>query len=260
MTRASSPYATGDAIGFGYPTNLGLYGSSSRSATSPPSWTRPRCQGILRLDLRATDVYRTPSFQSVLVYNPYPTEQTVTVPLAAGTYDMYDAVANAFLDRGVSGRPSVTIPPDAARVLVFPTAGGVETSVNGRRSVNGIVIDYDDGTGGNQPPRVRALVATDTTLARGQTATLFCTPDDAETADPTVAWSASRGTLVPNGRTATWASDETGDVDITCTASDGSQTGAATLRLARRPEPGRRRASTVDGVPGVHRPRPDERR
>ena len=225
-----SPYAAGDGVGFGQPTNLALYASASVGylAAVVDSTEVP---GILRLDLRKTDVYRTPSYQSFLVYNPYPTEKTVTVPLTFGTYDVYDAVANAFLARGVSGRPAVTIPPDAARVLVFPVASGAETSVDGRRAVNGIVIDYDDGTAGNRPPRVRALVATDTTLGRGQTTTLFCTPDDAETAEPTVAWSASRGTLVPNGRTATWTDPDTGDADITCTASDGTRTGAATLRL-----------------------------
>jgi hypothetical protein len=226
-----SPFATGDALRGGWaPTNLGLYGSSSVGylAAVVDSTEVP---GVLRLDLRETDVYRTPSYQSFLIYNPHATAQTVTVPLSFGTYDVYDAAANAFIARGVSGRPSVTIPPDAARVLVFPTAGGAETSVDGRRSVNGIVIDYRDGTAGNLPPRVRALVATDTTLARNQTATLYCTPDDAETAQPTVTWTASRGTITPDGRTATWASPDVGDADVTCTTSDGSRTGTATLRL-----------------------------
>ncbi|HEX8298817.1 MAG TPA: LamG-like jellyroll fold domain-containing protein, partial [Rubricoccaceae bacterium] len=223
-----SPYATGDNFA---PTNFGLYGSSSVGylAAVVDSTEVP---GVLRLDLRKTDVYRTPSYQSFLIYNPHASAQTVTVPLTFGTYDVYDAVANAFIARGVSGRPAVTIPPDAARVLVFPTAGGTETSVDGRRMVNGIVIDYRDGTAGNLPPRVRALVATDTTLARSQTATLYCTPDDAETAEPTVTWAASRGTLVPSGRTATWSSPDIGDADITCTTSDGARTGTATLRLS----------------------------
>ncbi|HEX9951331.1 MAG TPA: LamG-like jellyroll fold domain-containing protein [Rubricoccaceae bacterium] len=223
-----SPYATGDNFA---PTNFGLYGSSSVGYLAAVV-DSTEVRGVLRLDLRKTDVYRTPSYQSFLVYNPYATAQTVTVPLTFGTYDVYDAVANAFIARGVSGRPAVTIPPDAARVLVFPTAGGTETSVDGRRMVNGTVIDYRDGTAGNLPPRVRALVATDTTLARNQTATLYCTPDDAETADPAVTWTASRGTLAPDGRTATWSSPDIGDADITCTTSDGSRTGTATLRLS----------------------------
>ena len=229
--QGAAPLATGDAVRGGWaPTNLALYGSSSVGYLAAVV-DSTEVRGVLRLDLRKTDVYRTPSYQSFLVYNPHPTAQTVTIPLTFGTYDVYDAAANAFLARGVSARAAVTIPPDAARVLVFPTAGGAETSVDGRRMVNGIVIDYRDGTAGNLPPRVRALVATDTTLARGQVTTLHCTPDDAETPEPTVAWSASRGTLTPNGRTATWSATDTGDADVTCTASDGSRTGAATLRL-----------------------------
>ena len=97
-------------------------------------------------------------------------------------------------------------------MLVFPTSGGTETTVDGVRRVNDIVIDYRVGTPGNRAPRVRALVADDSTLARGQTATLHCTPDDAETAEPTVAWSASGGTLVPNGRVATWSAPEVGEL------------------------------------------------
>ena len=228
--QGAAPYATGDALGFGRPTNLSLYTSASAGYLAAIV-DSTEVRGVLRLDLRRTDVYRTPSYPSFLVYNPHAAAQTVTVPLPFGLYDVYDAAANAFLARGVSGRPAVTIPPDAARVLVFPTSGGAETSVDGRRSVNGIVIDYDDGTRGNRPPRVRALVADDSTLARGQLATLHCTPDDAETAEPTVVWSASRGQITASGRTATWSAPDVGDADVTCTASDGSRTGAATLRL-----------------------------
>ena len=229
--QGATPLATGDAVRGGWaPTNLALYSSASVGYLAAVV-DSTEVRGVLRLDLRKTDVYRTPSFQSFLVYNPHPAPQTVTVPLSFGLYDVYDAAANAYIARGVSGRPAVTIPSDAARVLVFPTSGGTETSVDGRRSVNGIVIDYDDGTRGNRPPRVRALVADDSTLARGQLATLHCTPDDAETAEPTVAWSASRGTLTPSGRTATWSAPDVGDADVTCTASDGSRTGASALRL-----------------------------
>lgn len=229
--NGQQPFATGDAIVNNWaPTNLALYGGASVGYLAALV-AETEVEGVLRLDLRVTDAFRGPSFPSYLVYNPTAADATISVPLPFGSYDVYDAAADAFLARGVSGRPSVTIPPDRARVLVFPTAGGAETTADGVRRVNGVAIDYRVATG-NLPPRVRALVADDSTLARGQTATLWCTPGDAETAEPTVAWSASGGTLTPDGRTATFASPDVGDYAVTCTATDGAgQTGAETLTL-----------------------------
>ena len=231
--QGQSPFATGDAVRGGWaPTNFALYGGASVGylAAVVDSTEVP---GVLRLDLRKTDVYKAPSYPSFLVYNPHETESTITVPLPFGLYDVYDAASDTWLARGVSGRPAVSIPPDEARVLVFSTSGGTETTVDGVRRVNNIVIDYRVGTPGNRAPRVRALVVDDSTLARGQTATLHCTPDDAETAEPTVAWSASGGTLVPNGRVATWSAPEVGSYTVTCTTTDGGgRTGSSDLTLA----------------------------
>ncbi len=231
--QGQAPFATGDALRNGWaPTNLALYGGASVGylAAVVDSTEVP---GVLRLDLRRTDVYRGPSFTSVLVYNPHATPATITVPLPIGTYDVYDAAADAWLARSVSGRPAVTIPPDAARVLVFPTAGGAETVVDGVRRINGIAIDYHVGAPGNRPPRVRALVALDSTLARNETTTLHCTPDDAETASPSVAWSVTGGTLVQNGRTATFSAPEVGAYGVTCAVTDGGgRTASSTLTLA----------------------------
>lgn len=234
-----SPFATGDAIGGGWaPTNLSLYSSSSVGylAAVVDSTEVP---GILRLDLLKTDAYRGPAFASKLVYNPYDTAQTVTIPLTFGTYDVYDAVADAFLARGVQGSASVVIPPDAARVLVFPTSGGTATVDRGRLAVNNVVIDYRYGDPGDRLPRVKALVATRTTLSAGQTTTLYCTGADAEGA-VTVGWSAPAGTLVPDGAQATWSSGETGDVGVTCTVTDGAGQSASetlTVRVVQNQPP-----------------------
>lgn len=227
----ASPYATGDAMRNGWaPTNLGLYGSSSVGylAALVDSTEVP---GVLRLDLRATDFYAGPSFRSVLVYNPHPEAATVSVPLAFGTYDVYDAAADAFLARGVRQSAAVTIPPDAARVLVFPTAGGAETREAGRLLVNGVVVDYRVDLPTDRVPRVRALVAADTTLSVGQTTVLWCTGGDAE-GDVTVTWSASGGTLTPDGARATWEGGAVGEAVITCTVADGGgQTSASGVTL-----------------------------
>ena len=240
---AASPYATGDAVRGGWaPTNLGLYGSSSVGylAALVDSTEVP---GVLRLDLRATDFYADRSYASYLVYNPHPEAVTVSVPLAFGTYDVYDAATDAFLARGVQRSASVEIPADAARVLVFPLAGGTETRDNGRLLANGIVVDYRADLPADRLPRVRALVASDTTLSVGQAATLWCTGGDAE-GDVSVAWSAASGALTPYGGRATWQSDAVGDAvgdaEVTCTVTDaGGQdaTSSVTLRVVSNQPP-----------------------
>ena len=251
--NGASPAATGDAKKNGWaPTNLGLYGSSSVGylgalvdSTDVP--------GVLRLDLRATDFYRGPSYASVLVYNPHDTVETVSVPLTFGRYDVYDAVSNAFIARGVSGSADVEVPPDAARALVFPTAGGAETREGGRLFVNGILVDARADAVADARPRVRALVARDTTLSAGRGTTLWCTGGDAEGA-VSVAWSAPSGTLTTgpgtvNGGTATWSGDAVGDVPVTCTVTDGggqTASSALTLRVVNNQAP---RAVTVEAAP-----------
>ena len=227
----ASPRATGDAKRNDWaPTNLGLYGSSSVGylAALVDSTDVP---GVLRLDLRATDFYRGASYASYLIYNPHDEAKTVEIPLSFGRYDVYDAAASSFVARGVQRVASVEIPPDAARVLVFPTAGGTETREDGRLLVNGILVDTYADPVSDYRPRVRALVASDTTLSAGRAAQLWCTGGDAEGA-VSVAWSAPSGTLTPDGAQATWSSEDVGDVPITCTVTDGaSQTRSSSLTL-----------------------------
>jgi len=229
--QGTTPFATGDALRNGWaPTNFGLYGSSSvgyLAALVDPT----NVQGVLRLDLRRTDFYRANAFASYLVYNPHATAQSVQIPLTFGSFDVYDAATDQYLARGVSGTATVTIPPDAARVLVFPTAGGTETTSGGRLSVNGTVVDYRYGSPGDRLPRVKALVATATTVARNAPVTLYCTGADAE-GGVSVAWSATGGTLTPNGGQATWVSATVGDYGVTCTVTDSaSQTASQTLTI-----------------------------
>ena len=226
-----SPVATGDAKGNGWaPTNLGLYGSAS-VGTLGALVDSTEVPGVLRLDLRATDFYRGPSYASYLIYNPTAGDATVSVPLAFGTYDVYDAAADAFLARGVRQSASVTIPPDQARVLVFPVAGGTETREGGRLLVNGIVVDPRFDLPADRRPRVRALLPAQTTLSIGQPTTLWCTGGDAEGA-VSVAWSAPSGTLTPDGARATWQSTAVGETPVTCTVTDGGgQTAAASVTL-----------------------------
>lgn len=136
-----SPYATGDAMGNGAPSNLCLYGSS-HVGTLGAIVGATNVTGILRLDLLKTDYYRRPAYPSALYYNPYDTPRSVDVDAGTRAVNLYDACTHRFLRRGVKGRTTVAIPADTALVLVAAPTHGPTTERGDRRLVAGVVIDY----------------------------------------------------------------------------------------------------------------------
>jgi hypothetical protein len=53
--------------------------------------------------------------------------------------DIYDAVTNKFLERNARGRAQVTIPADAASIVVLAPAGG-ELRRDGKRTLIGNAV------------------------------------------------------------------------------------------------------------------------
>ncbi|MGA7305669.1 MAG: hypothetical protein WBW88_12395, partial [Rhodothermales bacterium] len=155
-----SPYATGDAIagGWGH-TNLVLYGSSHVGMLGGIVDTTD-VEGILKLDLLKTDFFHADAYPTYLYYNPYEEDKAVTIDVGSGSYDLFDAVSNEFVLKGVSGSVRITIPADEAVMLVLAPAGGTLTHEANRTLIDGIVVDYGAGlTGENIPPRIKALDA-----------------------------------------------------------------------------------------------------
>jgi hypothetical protein len=149
------PYAQGDAIKAGWAnTDLGIYGSGFTGmfgAMIAPT----DVEEILQLDLLACDFFRDQAFPSFLYYNPFDQQRDVTVNVGEKPVDLYDAVANDFVARNVSGTAKVTINPDSAIVLVHAPAGG-KISYDGRKTlIDGVVVDFDNGRAARPvlPPR-----------------------------------------------------------------------------------------------------------
>src|SRR5207248_1432041 len=111
------PYATGDPIANKWgPCDLGVYGSAFVGIyggiilpTDDPK--------IPQLDLLATDFFRGDAYPSFLLYNPYDAPRSVTIKVAPGLHDLYDAVANDFVARGAQESARITIAPDSACVI-----------------------------------------------------------------------------------------------------------------------------------------------
>ncbi|SFC77778.1 hypothetical protein SAMN05421747_12511 [Parapedobacter composti] len=117
--------------------HVGIFGSIIRPTD---------VDGILQLDLLATDFFRDEAYPSYLCYNPYEEarEVTVTLPRGNGEWDVYDAVQARFVSRTSSGggNARVTVPAGGAAVLVVVPAGA-EIRQEGQKLLAGdVVIDY----------------------------------------------------------------------------------------------------------------------
>ncbi len=137
-------YAAGDPLTFhwGPETDFSLYGSAMSGVFGSIIKTT-NVEKILQLDLLATDSYRGAAHPTYLYYNPLASTESVVIDLGAGAFDLYDAVANRFLARTVSGQQSFDVTAGEAVMLVLVPAGGLETRQGRRLLSNDVVIDYN---------------------------------------------------------------------------------------------------------------------
>lgn len=227
-----TPYATGDAVDGGWArTNLSLYSSASVGYLGALIDTTD-VPGILRLNARATDFFAD-GYPTYLYYNPYDEAATVTLPLPEGSFTLYDAAQNAPLASGAADTYRLSLPPDAARLVVLVPADRPLTTEGNRIVAGGRVVDYDAGSPpANTAPRIKALAATDTTFSRNTAVLVHCTAEDRDGDALAYAWSASTGTFDGEGAAVRWTPDTAGAHTVACSASDPDGASARdTLRL-----------------------------
>jgi hypothetical protein len=79
-------------------------------------------EGIIRINCNVTDFYAERPYPVYLYYNPYETDSEIDY-VANGKVDLYDVVAKQYVARGVDTNGKITIPADAARLIVELPAG-----------------------------------------------------------------------------------------------------------------------------------------
>ncbi len=164
----SSLYATGDAIRTGGgQTNLGLYGSSHVGYLGSLI-TPTNIDGILLLDINKTDFFGQNTFPSYVVYNPYSTNQAVTLPLGSVIYDIYDAISETIIKTGATGNYSITIPADQAMVLVYLPQGSLPVALKGKLYLGNKVVDYHVGYNFNPKLLIQSLASKDSLVEFNQ--------------------------------------------------------------------------------------------
>ena len=145
-TRMAAPIAQGDGPKWvstqGQQTQFSVYGSAHVGIFGSLIKTT-EVPGILRLDLLATDFFHDKAYPTQLIYNPYPTAQTVTLPVGESAAQVYDTVSGQFLSRDVrDGGVRITVPPQTSIVAVIAPASAPVTYSNHQMLIDGIVVDY----------------------------------------------------------------------------------------------------------------------
>lgn len=99
--------------------------------------------GILKLNLLATDFFHDKAYPSHLYYNPYTAEKTVSITIEKGKkVNLYNTVSESFVAKNVSSTFHLKIAPLQAAVIVIVPANGKITYQGSKMMVNGIVVDY----------------------------------------------------------------------------------------------------------------------
>lgn len=216
-----SPFATGDAVeGNWAQTNLMLYASSHVGYLAAITDTT-NVEGILQLDLLATDFYRQEAFPSWLYYNPFETAQTVHLYLPAGNFLIYDVAEKEFLHQDISGMASLQIPPGQVLMpVVIPASAEIQIQGN-KTLANGIVIDFHNGQPtGCLPPRIKALAAADTILVTGGSTQVYCTATDPQQSAIEYMWFVDGEAIEGEDQFTFTASQETGFHTLACRISN----------------------------------------
>ncbi|NWF90618.1 MAG: T9SS type A sorting domain-containing protein [Ignavibacteriaceae bacterium] len=204
--QSGSPYATGDAISGGWgATNLSLY-SSSHVGILGGIIDTTNVQRILKLDVLKTDYYHGAAYPTFLYFNPYQEVKELEVNLNDNVYDLYDAVTHTFLKSNCTGKTNFIIQPNSAVLLVLVPSGGTIEYNDKKTSVNGTIIDYNNGNViQNNPPRIKGLGALNDTLVPGSNTQIFCTAEDENSDSLKYFWFTSAGTISGSGSIVNWA-------------------------------------------------------
>jgi hypothetical protein len=241
MLNGKSPFSTGDALVHGWAaTNLALYGTSSIGYLGG-MLQKTDVEKMLLIDLLKTDFFHAPAFPSYLVYNPYSSEQSITLDLGDAPVDVYDALTGSDILQNVSAEVELSIPADQARLLVYVPAGSPASYEDNKLLRGGIVVDYmQNAQAFNFHPRIQSLAVLNDMVEFGDTIQLFAQAIDHETkeTDLNYFWTTSEGEIIDSGKTATYIVPEFEFDDIIrlIVVDEASQRDTATITLMVRSE------------------------
>ncbi|MEL1242723.1 hypothetical protein AAEO56_00500 [Flavobacterium sp. DGU11] len=115
--------------------HVGIFGSIIK---------KTNVEGVLRLDLLATDFFHDKAYPSYLYYNPYTEGKTVKVKVAKGKkVDLYDTVSGTFVAKNVSSSAKIKLTSKNSAIIIMVPSKGKMTYEGSKMLVDGVVVDYN---------------------------------------------------------------------------------------------------------------------
>lgn len=115
--------------------HVGIFGSIIKTTN---------VEGILQLNLLATDFFHDKAYPSFLYYNPYTADKTVSIKIEKGKkVNLYDTVTGSFVAKNVSASAKIKIEPLNSAVIIIVPANGKITYSGSKMLVDGVVVDYN---------------------------------------------------------------------------------------------------------------------
>ena len=131
--------AMGDATAmFSQPCDLSLYSSAYIGALGGIV-SETDVNGILKIDLNATDSFGVNDYPTYLLYNPYETAKTVSFDCGNGC-DLFDSVTKSVVARNAKGAVNVRIPARSSKVVVVLTENSKYIQTESGVTVNGVKV------------------------------------------------------------------------------------------------------------------------
>ena len=114
--------------------HIGIFGSSIKTTN---------VEGILQLNLLATDFFSNKSFPTYLYYNPYNENQTIQLQISSKQKtNVYDIVSNTLIAKNKTNIALITLSPKSAAVLVCVPSNGKISYDGNKLLVNDKVVTY----------------------------------------------------------------------------------------------------------------------
>lgn len=232
-------YATGDAkqnatggwMAGANTTNFGLYGGFYTGFLGALV-EKTNVEGILKLNCNKTDYYQDNMYQTYLYYNPFMETKEVEMDLGNKHYDIYDSASGMYLAKNVTGKQTIKMLADSARVIVLTDPNSkVEYQDNTTYINNKLVAHSDANTIENQGTELIkniSIEGPEHITQRGQISkyNAVLTPSE-NLMDPRIIWSITDEKGQPTDK-ATIAKDGTvtvkknGKIKVIASSIDGS--------------------------------------
>ena len=125
MRGAVNGYAMGDATAmFGQPSDLSIY-SSAFIGGMAALVNETNVEGILSVNLNATDSFGDNSDPSFLLYNPFDDDKVVKFNVGPESVDVFDLVTNGYVATNVKNTVDIRIPSHSSKVLRLIPRGSI---------------------------------------------------------------------------------------------------------------------------------------